>query len=421
MEAIKAEAWNGGRLAGIDALRGMAALGVVLYHTMGRDQTPLPQNLLQWPISFIHSLSSFGYVGVFLFFVISGFCIHLRWAKAKAGGQPHEIRFAAFWKRRLRRLYPAYLIALALYLAMTAWSVGIKVTGGWVYDVLMHVFMLHNLDPNTAYSVNSVFWTLAIEEQLYLAYFLLLFLRTRWGWGPTLLVCLAARVGWFFFSHGVWVAFGVGVPVPEAAASHWLTWALGAMSVEAAFGLIKLPRWTRNLWLGAGFLLLAAAISQVFPITNKDGFIHRFCWLVLHPAWGLGFFIVVNRAFEAEKRWRIAILEPRIIKLFAGLGVFSYSLYLIHNLVIIESWRFTPPVWPAIVNALFITTPATIAFAWIFFQFCERPFMSKPARREAIVAVPQRPPTKDAQISASEPREISEAVFTSTVPAMKEG
>ena len=138
---------------------------------------------------FIHSLTSFGYVGVFLFFVISGFCIHLQWAKARASGQPHEIRFGAFWKRRFRRLYPAYLIALALYLGLTALSVGIKVTGAFVYDVLMHVFMLHNLDPKTAYSINGVFWTLAIEEQLYLAYFLLLFLRTRWGWGPTLLVC----------------------------------------------------------------------------------------------------------------------------------------------------------------------------------------------------------------------------------------
>ena len=91
----------------------------------------------------------------------------------------------------------------------------------------MHVLMLHNLDPQTCYSINGVFWTLAIEEQLYLAYFLLLFLRTRWGWGPTLLICALARVGWFFFGHLVWLKTGVGIPVPEAAASHWFTWALG--------------------------------------------------------------------------------------------------------------------------------------------------------------------------------------------------
>ena len=389
MKPIKSELWTGGRLASIDALRGIAALGVVLYHAVGVAGDGVPQNLLRWPVVFIHSLTSYGYVGVFLFFVISGFCIHLQWARARAAGEPHEIRFGPFWKRRIRRLYPAYLIALVLYLLMTAFSVGIKLTGGFVYDVVMHLFMLHNLDPKTAYSLNSVFWTLAIEEQLYLAYFLLLFLRTRWGWGPTLIVCAAARVGWFFFSHGVWVTFGVGVPVPEAAASHWLTWALGAVSVEAAFGLIKLPRWCRNLWIGTGFLVLAAGISQVFPITDKDGFIHRFCWLALHPAWGLGFFIIVNRAFAAEKKWRAAIRTPRIAVLFAWLGLFSYSLYLTHSLVIMEAWRFSPPEWPTLVNALFLITPATVAFAWIFFQFCEQPFMSQSSQLKTDRPKPQ--------------------------------
>jgi peptidoglycan/LPS O-acetylase OafA/YrhL len=377
--------WSGGRLAGIDSLRGMAALGVVLYHVVGQAQTTLPQNIFKWPIVFLQQLSSFGYAGVFLFFVISGFCIHLQWARARAAGNPYEIKFSSFWKRRFRRLYPAYLIALALYLSFAAMNVGIKVTGAFIYDVVMHVFMLHNLDPKTAYSINGVFWTLAIEEQLYLAYFLLLFLRQRWGWGAALFACGAARLLWFFFSHGAWAIWGVGIPIPEAAASHWLTWALGAVSVEAAFGLIKLPRWCSNLWLGTAFLVLAGAISQVFPVTDKDGFIHRFCWLVLHPAWGLGFFLIVNRVFEAEKKWRGKLRMPRPIEHFAWIGVFSYSLYLTHSLVIMQGWRFTPPGWPALVNALLLVTPTTVAFAWIFFQFCERPFMSQGVQPRALV------------------------------------
>src|SRR6185436_12341947 len=106
---------NPTRLRGIDALRGIAALGVVFYHAVEQGEKVLPQNFLQYPVRVAQTLSSFGYISVFLFFVISGFCIHLQWAKAKAAGVKPEIRFGAFWKRRLRRLYPPYIIALLLF------------------------------------------------------------------------------------------------------------------------------------------------------------------------------------------------------------------------------------------------------------------------------------------------------------------
>ena len=144
--------------------------GVVLYHAVTQTQQPVPQNFFHWPVKLIQFLSSFGYIGVFLFFVISGFCIHLQWAKSRAAGKP-TIQFGSFWRRRIRRLYPPYLIAFALFMLMAASTTGINVTHFFVYDVVMHLLMLHNLDPQTCYSINGVFWTLAIEEQLYLAYF----------------------------------------------------------------------------------------------------------------------------------------------------------------------------------------------------------------------------------------------------------
>src|ERR1041384_8491534 len=100
------------RLRSVDALRGIAAMGVVLYHAIDKSDKVLPANSLRYPMKFIQLVSSFGYIGVFLFFVISGFCIHLQWARSKAAGVEPEIRFIPFWKRRIRRLYPPYLIAL---------------------------------------------------------------------------------------------------------------------------------------------------------------------------------------------------------------------------------------------------------------------------------------------------------------------
>ena len=369
------------RLRGLDALRGIAALGVVFYHAIERGQNVVPNNLLQYPVRAAQFTSSFGYISVFLFFVISGFCIHLQWAKAKAAGVEPEIRFGAFWKRRLRRLYPPYIIALLLFLLLTASTVGISLTRFFFYDMGMHLLMLHNLDPKTCYTINGVFWTLAIEEQLYLMYFLLLFIRVRWGWGVTLTVCLIARLGWMVFSHVVWLKTGFGVPVPESAAVHWFTWALGAIGVEAFFGLIKLRGWSRDLRLATVLIVAASAISNYLPLINKDTFLHNAAWFVIHPFWGLGFFIVVNRMVLAEQSWFRQAKLPSLVSHFSTLGLFSYSLYLTHELVIMQSWQWTVASWPQLLNVFVIVVPATILFAWVFFWFCEKPFMTTSRRR----------------------------------------
>jgi len=393
MKPNKSEPLLGGRLQSIDALRGAAALGVVLYHAVFQTPNAVPNNFFRWPVKLLQFGSSFGYIGVFLFFVISGFCIHLQWAKSRANGQSQSIQFGSFWRRRIRRLYPPYLIAFALFLLMAAFSVGINVTHFFVYDVVMHLLMLHNLDPKVCYSINGVFWTLAIEEQLYLAYFLLLFLRTRWGWGPTLIICAAARVGWYFFGHAVWLTTGFGLPVPEGAASHWFTWALGALAVEAAVGLIQLPKWCRNLWIGGLAIVLASTISVLLPVWQKDTPLHDIAWILMHPVWGVGFFIVVNYAVQAERSWlarlpkpgvianRLTRIVPRLVAVTASIGVFSYSLYLTHELVIMQSWRFVTPRFPPMLNTLLIVVPATVAFAGLFFTFCEKPYMRKAVRR----------------------------------------
>jgi peptidoglycan/LPS O-acetylase OafA/YrhL len=376
---------KGGRLLSIDALRGIAALGVVVFHAVLQTTNAVPHNLFKWPVKLFQFLSSFGYIGVFLFFVISGFCIHLQWARSRAAGQPQEILFGSFWKRRIRRLYPPYLIAFALFLGMAALTTGINVTHFLVYDVVMHLLMLHNLDPNTCYSINGVFWTLAIEEQLYLAYFLLLFLRTRWGWGPTLIVCALARAAWFLFSPLVGHGTGIGVPVPEAAASHWFTWALGAVAVEAAFGLVQLPRWCRNLWLGGMAIIFASATSLFLPLLGQETMLHQVGWLLMHPSWGFGFFVLVNRAVQAEKSWLATLRRPRVVAVAAFVGVFSYSLYLTHELVIMQSWSFVVAALPPMLNTLLIVTPATVGFAWLFFRFCEKPYMRKSAERRVAL------------------------------------
>jgi peptidoglycan/LPS O-acetylase OafA/YrhL len=112
---------------------------------------------------------------------------------------------------------------------------------------------------------------------------------------------------------------------------------------SSIFGLIKLRGWSRDLRLAAVLIVAASAISTSLPLINKDTFLHYASWFLIHPFWGLGFFIVVNRMVLAEESWLRNVKLPSLVSLFSTLGIFSYSIYLTHELVIMQSWRWTNP------------------------------------------------------------------------------
>jgi peptidoglycan/LPS O-acetylase OafA/YrhL len=368
----------------LDAMRGGAALAVVTYHALGVAPQTATFGWESWLPQLTGYLVHYAFAGIYLFFVISGFCIHLHWAKTRAAGvEKPSINFGKFWKRRVRRLYPPYFVALALYLIYLAYKTPVHVTGSYLWDVLLHLFMLHNLDPRTTYTINGAFWTLAVEEQLYLAYFLLLFLRIRYGWTKTLLVCFSARILWVLLSRALSEPLGFHIPVTEAAATNWFIWALGALSVEAAVGLVKLPRWCFKISVGGLALGCAMALAQLLPMLDQTGWIHDVGWIVMHPAWGVGFFILVNYSVAAEQRWRQQCSRvPRLILAFAPIGLISYSLYLTHSFVLMHWYWFGFTEWHIRSISLVITMPLSVVFAWLFFRLCERPFMTSSAAKE---------------------------------------
>src|SRR5215510_12447337 len=382
MESYRVQT-NLGRMFSLDAMRGAAALAVVTYHALGLAPQTAFSGWEWWLPQIVSGLVHFAFAGIYLFFVISGFCIHLYWAKARTAGiETPVINFFYFWKRRVRRLYPPYFAALALYLCYLAYKTPVHVTGFYLWDVLLHLFMLHNLDLRTTYTINGALWTLAIEEQLYLAYFLLLFLRIRYGWTRTLLLCFSARLVWLIMGHALSASLGIYIPVTEAAATNWFIWALGALSVEAALGITKLPRWCFRLPVAGLVLGCAMGLAQFLPMLDQNGWVHDVGWLLTHPAWGVGFFILVNYAVAAEQRWRLKSSPmPRLIPALASVGLISYSLYLTHSFVLMHWYWFGFTRLHILTISLLIMTPLTVAFAWLFFRICERPFMTSAAQR----------------------------------------
>jgi peptidoglycan/LPS O-acetylase OafA/YrhL len=380
-----------GRMLTLDAMRGGAALLVVTYHALGVAPLTAPSGWEWWLPQITAYAVHFAYAGIYLFFVISGFCIHLFWARARAAGV-HEpvVKFFTFWKRRVRRLYPPFVAALALYLCYSAYKTPVHVTGFYVWDVVLHLFMLHNIDSRTVYSINGAFWTLAIEEQLYLAYFLLLFLRIRYGWTKTLLLSFSTRVIWLILARLMSYSVGINIPLGEAAATNWFIWALGALSVEAALGITKLPAWCSRKSAAALVLGCAMLLAQTLPMVHHVKWLHDIGWLIMHPAWGLGFFILVNYAVAAEQRWRVESSRiPRLIPMLASIGLMSYSLYLTHAFVLMHWYWFGFTRFHILTISVLITTPLSVAFALVFFRVFERPFMTS-----ATVKRPAKPKPK---------------------------
>lgn len=377
------------RLVSIDALRGVAAIGVVLYHT---NATPGVDRSLLWGDA-VDAAMFLGKYGVWLFFVISGFCIHLQWARAQVQPDARPLKFGEFWRRRIRRLYPPYLVTLAFYIALRVSTGALQLDGLSAWQVFLHLFMLQNLDPRALSTMNNVYWTLAVEEQLYLLYFVFLAIRQRWGWGAALAAGAAARVGWFALALVLHRGWGVDIIVSQAAMVQWIIWILGALSVEAAFGLVRLPAVVKNLTV-AGVLLAGASLAVwAQNYWMGPGLPNDLIWFGSEVVWGAGFFVLVNWAVEREQRGALLSLWPGAVKWFAGVGVFSYSLYLTHEIVEWHAWPVAAQ-WledsgrllPHVVVAA-VLLAVCLAFARAFFAVFEKPFLSRSRARAARAAV----------------------------------
>jgi peptidoglycan/LPS O-acetylase OafA/YrhL len=169
----------------LDGIRGMAILLVLFYH-LGNSvggEFGLPRAF---------RVATFGWVGVDLFFVLSGFLITGILYDSKT--KPHF--FKNFYMRRALRIFPLYFTALIfLFLLRTAWpSLGLygQASDGWLWVYLANVVIA--VQGYGAFGLMDHFWSLAIEEQFYLLWPLVVFALDR--------------------RAAMWVAFGMCLVAP---------------------------------------------------------------------------------------------------------------------------------------------------------------------------------------------------------------
>ncbi len=343
-------------------LRGIAVLAVIITHlphssSLGTHadasgaNSALPAWITQW--------THYGQYGVHLFLVLSGFCIHLRWVRV--GALDAKIDFLPFWKRRLHRLYPPYFVALLGTLAALfvfhgvlhgtyrqglAAALGYTSTTKLAIDLALLVLLMQNVNRAADRIGNGPFWSLALEEQLYMLYFPMLAIRRRFGWLATFSLALASSVAWR-------VAVTI-LPLPTGIAwfllgpSRWFEWVLGALAVVAHYERVTLPSWIRHPAhiVAAALLALASAPPKLWFPTGK---VHLLSDLVF--GW---FFFTLVHAMTSSKAVERASNDSRLLRALGSVGVASYSLYLTHEpTLVVAKW---------IALKLHAPTPVVVAF-----------------------------------------------------------
>lgn len=351
------------RLAFIDGLRALAALYVVFSHTFTE------QNSGHFHRRWLEVFPAWSHFAVGVFIVLSGYCLML--PIARKNDQIGSLR--QFFRRRALRILPPYYITLALSILFIATIAGQK-TGGFsdlnlplkTDTVLAHLFLIHDLPLHIqGGKINYPLWSIPVEFQIYLL-MPLIALSLRVAGNVRTLVWTMALGLLHFGLHGridSMVPWYVGLFTMGAIAARW------CMQRPAKID----PRLSMVAW---SLLALCALISF------KKGF--------LFMSWHQYYFDNVIGAVTAillcTSYVDVAKKESFFTRLLSWkpleeVGVFSYSLYLIHApLLHLGNMIFTRLFHPSeegMLLLLLLSIPAIIGFAKLFYLAFERPFMPK--------------------------------------------
>jgi peptidoglycan/LPS O-acetylase OafA/YrhL len=364
------------RFLALDGLRGVAVLLVVLAH--GTQVHGAQQRLLPETLKF-----NGGWIGVVVFFVLSGFLItHLLLEeRTRTGG----ISLSKFYVRRALRIWPLYFAVLGAYVFVL--PLFDPVNFGSIYHadslrdyyyLLAYPFFLQNYlvnDSDVHFWGIELFWSLAVEEHFYLFWpLLLLALRGRWL-VPSLVGIMAAT-----FSLRALTLLGVlpdtGVPVDHMTHTALDGLAAGCLvaclyhSRPGVFEALARCRWLYLLGWALLFFLVWAALKQLplFPTLPEAEY-----YVMTLAALG-STVIVACVVGGAGLTYPILCSRP-----LTYVGKVSYGIYLLHPIVLICAFKAAKYLGLLHGVGYFVATVGYLALvigvAGLSFKFFEAPIL----------------------------------------------
>ena len=269
------------RLPGLDLLRSIAIVWVMFFHAFLVDGLGPG---FSW-------LSRFGWAGVDIFFVLSGFLIGSQLLRTLQRGEPLSLR--DFYWRRAWRILPAFAVVLAVYVAFPALREAPGLQAWWQFAT----FTLNLLIDYTHNQAFSHAWSLCVEEHFYLAFPLLAWWLTRRPSATRFVaLCLGLVLMGITLRAGVWLHDDTLRP-----ARNWFvediyypTWMrLDGLLMGVALAALRVYRpalWARLQARSALLLLsgLAAAAAALWLFRDRTGLVaNTFGWPLLSFGFGL--------------------------------------------------------------------------------------------------------------------------------------
>jgi peptidoglycan/LPS O-acetylase OafA/YrhL len=353
----------------LHALRGIAATAVLLFHWFQffpsaaefiRPST-LAGTLLD-PTTYL----GFGWMGVPLFFVLSGYLLG-----AQVIGADINVPFLKrFWLRRFLRIYPAVWAELLILLALGAFVAGLISEQGMSTLPLQFALWV-NLPPFMAQPINGVWWTLPVELGFYFLLPLVGLLVRHVSWGTLLVVATVITLGWragWFLSTATDNYLTI-LPILDSLPGVLLTFILGfSLNFLPEDLSLKQRRW------GVAVSLFALLALMQWQLALDDVYWTGHWILVIWPplaAVPIACLVYFLRTPAPEWRW----LAQRWL---IWLGHVSFGIYLWHFQVMRILVLLYPEAWSTPASSLLalgIALPATLALAAISYYVIEKPLM----------------------------------------------
>lgn len=345
----------------VDVLRGFAALLVVFYHVLAHRPWP------DFPATGLGKLAMTGWVGVDLFFVISGFVIGKTALDShqRGGGWRRP-----FGERRLRRIAPLYLATLALYLFLVNPDL---LHQGWVsvYQIGMHLGFVHNLWHQTHGTINPPNWSVGLEMQFYLLMAVCAPWLARNALWKVMAVWAGIAIAWRFGSTLI-LPPGASNPMLQFIYASQLPGVLDefvcgiAIAKLVQAGALQFA-WQRFITWGAAALILLtlAWITVPAEVQYWQSTAAIVLWRSLVCA-GFAALLACIVMLPTGTGWGAGLITAT--RPLRYLGEISYGIYLWHMPVLLTLLEKTPWQGSRLLGATVLCTVALAALSWHGFE-----------------------------------------------------